>query len=198
MPYHIQAGIHQRCSLLAGHSALTPPLPGRDTAADLKQATAITEECLANSANIAGRGRRRPDDAQRGVQRVIAAGEDQRSTGPEDRRPGRRTRIRSGRRPWRWRCPPVPGSSQITTVEAPISIRNRWLNPASATDRAKTAATASTAVPATFHAQRDVLQGEARAQQGPERQPWRRAGVTVSRPVVQSGGLVAWMTLWRR
>ena len=99
--------------VLAGHSALTPPLPGRDIVADLKQATAITEECLANSANIAGRGRRRPDDAQRGVQRVIAAGEDQRPTGPEDRRPGRRTRIRSAAGPGAGvarRCPAAPRS----------------------------------------------------------------------------------------
>jgi hypothetical protein len=52
MHYHIQA-VSINDVVLAGHSALTPPLPGRDIVADLIQATAITEECLANSANIA-------------------------------------------------------------------------------------------------------------------------------------------------
>ena len=40
-----------------------------------------------------------------------------------------------------WRQVPVPDSSQITTVDAPISISESRPNPASATDRAGTAAT---------------------------------------------------------
>jgi hypothetical protein len=56
------------------------------------------------------------------------------------------------RRPRRWRSSPVPDSSQITTVDAPISISESSPNPASATDRAEIAAMASTAIPATFQA----------------------------------------------
>jgi uncharacterized protein YfaQ (DUF2300 family) len=46
----------------------------------------------------------------------------------------------------------VPDSSQITTMDAPISISESRAKPASATDRAAMAAKASTAIPATFHA----------------------------------------------
>jgi hypothetical protein len=46
----------------------------------------------------------------------------------------------------------VPDSSQITTAEAPISIRESSPNPASATDRAEIAATVSTAMPTMFQA----------------------------------------------
>jgi|SRR5215469_16330250 len=55
-------------------------------------------------------------------------------------------------RPRRWRSSPVPDSSQITTVEAPISMRESRPKPARATDRAPIAATASTTMPTTFHA----------------------------------------------
>ena len=43
-------------------------------------------------------------------------------------------------------------SSQITTVDAPISISESRPNPASATDRAEMAGIASTTIPATFQA----------------------------------------------
>lgn len=56
------------------------------------------------------------------------------------------------RRPRRWRSAPAPDSSQITTMDAPISISESRAKPASATDRAETAAMASTTIPATFHA----------------------------------------------
>jgi len=46
----------------------------------------------------------------------------------------------------------VPDSSQITTVDAPISISESRPNPARATDRAATAAIASTTIPITFQA----------------------------------------------
>ncbi len=46
----------------------------------------------------------------------------------------------------------MPDSSQITTIDAPISISESRAKPASATDRAESAATASTTIPATFHA----------------------------------------------
>ena len=55
-------------------------------------------------------------------------------------------------RPRRWRSSPVPDSSQITTVDAPISISESRPNPASATDRAETAAMARITIPATFQA----------------------------------------------
>jgi hypothetical protein len=44
----------------------------------------------------------------------------------------------------------VPDSSQITTVDAPISMSESSPNPASATDRAAMAAIARTATPITF------------------------------------------------
>ena len=50
----------------------------------------------------------------------------------------------------RWRAWPVPDNSQITTVDAPISMRESRPKPASATDRAEIAATASTTMPTTF------------------------------------------------
>lgn len=53
-------------------------------------------------------------------------------------------------RPRRWRSWPVPDSSQITTVDAPISIRESRANPASATERALIAANARTTIAATF------------------------------------------------
>ena len=56
-----------------------------------------------------------------------------------------------GRSARRWRSSPVPDSSQSTTTLAPISISESSPNPASATDRALMAATASTAMPTTFH-----------------------------------------------
>src|SRR6266536_3086627 len=50
----------------------------------------------------------------------------------------------------RWRRWPAPDSSQITTVEAPISMSESRPNPASATDRADMAAIARTTIPITF------------------------------------------------
>jgi hypothetical protein len=58
------------------------------------------------------------------------------------------------RRPRRWRSAPVPDSSQITTVDPPISMSESRPNPARATDRAETAAMARTTIPATFQALR--------------------------------------------
>jgi len=46
----------------------------------------------------------------------------------------------------------VPDSSQITTVDAPISISESSPNPARATERAAIAANASTTMPTTFQA----------------------------------------------
>ena len=46
----------------------------------------------------------------------------------------------------------MPDSSQITTVDAAISISESRPNPASATDRAETAAMARTTIPAMFQA----------------------------------------------
>jgi hypothetical protein len=45
-----------------------------------------------------------------------------------------------------WRRGPVPDSSQITTVDTPISISESRPNPASATDRAEMAAIARTTI----------------------------------------------------
>ena len=50
----------------------------------------------------------------------------------------------------RRRASPVPDSSQMTTVLAPISMSESSPNPPSATDRAATAAKASTTTPTTF------------------------------------------------
>ena len=60
--------------------------------------------------------------------------------------------IPTSRRARRWRASPVPDSSHSTTVLAPISIRLSSPNPARATERAETAATARTTMPTRFHA----------------------------------------------
>jgi hypothetical protein len=50
----------------------------------------------------------------------------------------------------RCRSSPVPDSSQITTMEAPISISESNPNPANATDRAMLAVMARTTTPTMF------------------------------------------------
>jgi hypothetical protein len=90
-----------------------------------------------------------PRDAERRVPRMVAHDENQAdwisrySASAENANPIRR-------RPRRCRSSPVPDSSQITTVEAPISISESRLNPASATDRAVIAAMARITMPTTF------------------------------------------------
>jgi hypothetical protein len=51
----------------------------------------------------------------------------------------------------RWRCSLVPDSSQMTTVDAPISISESRPKPASTTGRAAHAAAARTMMLTTFH-----------------------------------------------
>jgi hypothetical protein len=68
-----------------------------------------------------------------------------------------------------WRSSPVPDSSQMTTVDAPISISESRPNPASATDWAEIAAIASTTTPATFQASVTYSRPKPPAQQGAPR-----------------------------
>jgi hypothetical protein len=82
----------------------------------------------------------------------------------------------------------VPDSSQITTVDAPISISESRAKPASATDRAEIAATASTTIPATFQA--SVAYSRAKPQRSSTRRAWSSAAATgqaCQRPLPQTG-----------
>jgi hypothetical protein len=72
----------------------------------------------------------------------------------------------------------VPESSQITTVDAPISISESRVNPVSATDRAEIAAMASTTIPATFHA--SVAYSSAKPQRSSARRTWSWAAATAA------------------
>src|SRR6185437_13232837 len=97
-----------------------------------------------------GRGRRRcPDDAKHRVLRTVPRGQYHRGLRQEVHRQGRES-IPDQPQPRRWRSSPVPASSQITMVDAPISISESRPNPASATDRAAAAAIARITIPATF------------------------------------------------
>jgi hypothetical protein len=70
----------------------------------------------------------------------------------------------------------VPDSSQITTVEAPISISESRAKPARATDRAVMAAMDRTTIPATFHA--NVAYSSAKPRRSSACRTWSSAAAT--------------------
>ena len=85
-------------------------------------------------------------DPGHGVPRMISGDQDRGGLGQQVDGQGPPNAYPIRRRPRRWRCSQAPESSQITTVDAPISISESRPNPASATDRAEIAASASTTI----------------------------------------------------